>query len=116
MSIQTNGSWQSTGPFSHQWPDGSVEHYQSGYHAVCTAAGQQRRVVLGFTTREAAGMKDRHRVVVFFGQIQKSLFPVVEFVGANDFSTTGVLVSVVKHASRKHLRPGEAIPGSYQSM
>jgi hypothetical protein len=73
-------------------------------------------VVIGFTDREAVGKTDRRRVIVFFGKVGKSLYPVVEFIGANDLGTSGLLASVVKHSSREHVRPGEAVPAEYQGL
>lgn len=116
MNTQVSATWQPTGPFSFRWPDGSIEHYEEGFQALCSVGGQQQSIVQGNTHREAAGKADRRRVIVFFGEVGKALYPVVEFVGANDFDSSGMLASVVKHPSRKHLRPWEAVPTSYETL
>jgi hypothetical protein len=116
-------SWQEIGGFSHQWPHGAseaegtnLETYEKGYAGVITIEGKETSFVIGMGKRPAAGMDDRARLVVFKGKPGRTLYPLVEFVGANDFDTSGRLVSIIRREGRKPVRPGESLPAAYDGM
>ena len=58
---------------------------------------------------------NRKRVSIFM-ESNSTLVPLVQFVGANDYETTGRLASVIKLEDGRHLRPGEAVPNEYADM
>lgn len=96
--------------FRHRWPNGAQETYEEAHAGTARSGGDVRSVLIGFTTREAAG-KLRKRAVVF---VDKR--PMVEFVGADDFDRSEMMVSLVKRANGKHLRPGGPIPSEYKRL
>ena len=93
-------------PFKHRWPDNTVEHYKEAYSGSVKTSYGAKNVRIGFTRREAAG-KARERSAVFIDNR-----PLVEFVGADDFESTQVMVSVLKVHGRQ-VRPIEGPPRSY---
>lgn len=114
--------WKATEPFTYQWPHRadaeeaeSQEHYEEAYSCMVPVDGQERSFVIGFCDRPAAGIPDRRRAVVFQGTPGQTLYPVVEFTGANDFATSGRMASLVRQG-RKTVRPGEALPAGYEDM
>ena len=100
--------WREASPFSHTWPEGSIENYSEAYEADLDLSDCSM-VKIGYTTREAAGEKDRYRVIVFlkFGSL---LIPAVEFAGANDFDKSHKVASVVKNDDNKQSFPGHNFP------
>lgn len=116
-------SWQEIDSFSYQWPhdaheeaNKSLEPYEKAYEGAISIEGKETPFVIGIGKRAAAGMDDRARLVVFKGKIGKTLYPLVEFVGANDFATSGKMVSVIRREGRKPVRPSEPIPIAYEGM
>lgn len=96
-------------PFDYQWPH-SIEHYDKGFTTSKTINGQQISFRIGFTEREAAGMK-RKRVVVWIADR-----PLVEFAGGNDFDKDGLLASIIKLSDNKQLTPYQKIPSEYKDF
>jgi len=45
-----------------------------------------------------------------------SYYPMVEFVGADNFEGNGQMASIIKTREGKHLRPGESLPIEYVSL
>lgn len=117
--IWENVKWEAAPPFTYRWPSkpGEVveEHFDEAYKAVLPLGDKKQPMLIGFTDREAAGMKNRRRAVVFLGE-EPRLLAVVEFAGANDFDTSGLLVSVIKLPDGKHLKPGAVVPAEYAEM
>jgi hypothetical protein len=109
-------AWARVSGFEYTWPLNVIEAFPEAYRAQVPLGSQVVTVTIGFTDREAVGMKDRRRAVVFIGS--PNLVPAVEFSGANDFDKTGLMASVIKLPRRsggghQHLRPGQAIPAEY---
>lgn len=116
-------SWKEFGGFPHQWPRSAseeegtnLETYEKGFEGKITIEGKQIPFVIGIGKRPAAGMEDRARLVVFKGKPGKTLYPLVEFVGANDFDASGKMVSIIRREGRKPVRPGEPLPAAYEGM
>jgi hypothetical protein len=121
-------SWvKKDGGFDYLWPreKGEDENgeplqnkevFDEAYQATILVNGQDTPFVIGFCDRKAAGMDDRRRAVVFKGELGKTLYPLVEFAGANDFAKSGTMVSTIRVDGRKALKPGEAIPEMYADM
>ena len=72
--------------------------------------------VIAFGNRPSAGMHDRRRTVVFQGEVGRTLYPKVEFSGANDFAVSGRMVSVIRRDGRKPVRIGDTLPADYALM
>lgn len=116
-------SWNEFGSFSHQWPHGAaeaegtnLETYEKGYAGVIAIDGKETPFVIGMGKRTAAGMENRARLVVFKGKPGKTLYPLVEFTGANDFDASGKMASIIRREGRKPVRPGEPLPAAYADM
>ena len=81
---------QVTPNYEFKWPGGDIESYASSieYQALADDGGHLIRI--GFGTRNAYG-RDRIRVVIWIDN-----YPQAEFVGADDFDTTGEVLSEIK--------------------
>ena len=116
--------WNRTGAFSYRWPSradepAADEDYPDAFEGLIYRRGRVRRgkkLLIGFTIRNSAGM-DRRRATVFLARNERSsdttLYPIVEFAGANDFETTRRLASVIKLRNRRQLQPGDPLPSEY---
>ena len=116
-------NWDEFGSFSHQWPKKAseaagtnLETYEKGYAGVIGIDGKETPFVIGIGKRAAAEMNDRARLVVFKGKPGKTLYPLVEFTGANDFDVSGKMASIIRREGRKPVRPGEALPAAYAQI
>jgi excisionase family DNA binding protein len=108
--------WEPAPAFSHKWPAlNDVEGFEEAYRTEVVVGNRTQPFLIGFTDRAAAGKDDRRRAVVFLGDSPR-LLPAVEFAGANDFETSGLMASVIKLPDGKHLRPGAPIPAEYAEM
>jgi hypothetical protein len=121
--------WQKAEPFNFRWPSsaqvkGAVEKYSEAFEGVVLKNGRvhrSKKLLVGFTTRKAVGMENRRRSIVFLVRNdtrngQPSLYPVVEFAGANDYETSQRLASLIKLPNRTHLRSGDPIPSDYNGF
>jgi len=120
--------WQEAKAFDYRWPTPAlqpkwIEKYSKAFTGTIRKDGKMRgELLIGFTTREAAGMPERRRVTIFFRAMldqdnpATTLYPLVEFAGANDYETSRLLASVIKLPSRKQLRKEEPVPEDYQGF
>jgi len=104
--------WNKREKFTFKWPDGYEENYEFGYETEIEGGHQ---FVIGYTNRAAAEKKDRRRVVVFQDH-GSYLVPVVEFTGANDFTETRRLASIIKDRKGRHVRFKSQLPPEYMEM
>jgi len=111
----TEIDWEKVEPFTYAWPDRSEETYSEVYQATINISSGRHIIKIGYTTRKAAGMKDRVRVIVFM-TVGNQLFPVVEFAGANDFDKTQKIVSFIKNREGRHVQSKEQLPHEYDDM
>lgn len=112
--------WEQAEPFEFKWPDSSLEPQDEVYRGTVQVGQRQVPILIAFTNREAAGQM-RRRATVFWGDKNPALYPLVEFVGGNDFESSGTMASVIKHpptdtGAGRHVRPGEQLPALYQSI
>lgn len=96
------------GPFSWRWPQ-ETETFDRGWAAVATAGGQEFHVRHGIGCRDVYGRSRLHSVTWVEGQ------PTVEGAEADDFDVSACLLSLIK-VTKRHLRPGDAIPPAYGSF
>jgi uncharacterized HhH-GPD family protein len=96
------------GSFSWRWPE-EVETFERGWAAVATADDQEFHVRHGIGRRDVYGRSRLHSVTWVEGQ------PTVEGVEADDFDRSGCLLSLIK-VTKRHVRPGDAIPPGYSSF
>ena len=122
MKQLTSMQWQRIDPFRHLWPTergepGNYEDYDEAYTLHLRVNDKSVPLVIGFCDREAAGMKNRRRAIVFWGVVGAAMVPVIEFSGANDFAKTGTMASVIRaDDSRKHIGPNTPLPAGYDDV
>jgi hypothetical protein len=92
-------------PFTYKWPDKNDHDYDTVYEGVTTVKGRGRKIVIGFGKSSKPGHR-RFAVVFVDGR------PMVTFRAADD-KQSGLMLSIIKVADRKQLRPGDPIPGEY---
>jgi hypothetical protein len=113
----SQAQWKPIDPFVYLWPGGKFDEPQEeAFTATFTIGNRAMPLVISFCNRPTSGMDDRRRANIFSGVVGVNLYPVVEFVGANDFKVSGKMASVVKHSDRKHAKPGEALPEGYEGF
>ena len=113
--------WNAIGAFDHQRPElrGKPlvpEHFDEGYRVVIMRNGVEVVFIIGFCRRDAAGLVGRGRAVVFRVGPRGTKYPVVEFVGANDYDVTGNMGSIILSGGRRSVRPDEVVPAHYGDM
>jgi hypothetical protein len=96
------------GPFSWHWPD-AVESFDCGWAAVASLNGDEYHIRHGLGHRAVYGRPRLRSVTWVEGQ------PTVEGVEADDFEKSRSLLSLIK-LTKRHLRPEDAIPQSYQGF
>lgn len=102
-------AFQKDKPFSYTWPMSQREQYKEAYIARPSTDGV-KIIKIGFCERRSGGMM-RKRAIVFLDG-----YPTVEFTGANNFSTSELMASVIKGANRSQVRPDEGVPAVYQHL
>lgn len=108
--------WDQT-TFEHFWPtETKPEVYAEAYRLKTHINGKEVPLLIGFCNRQAAGMINRRRAVVFLGEQGHSVYPLVEFTGANDFEDSGTMASVVRSDKRKQCRSDQPIPACYDDI
>ncbi len=111
--------WLDTGPFDYRWPE-VKEHMDASYTSGIKIGAEDKSFTIGFTDRKAVGMM-RRRAVVFLGAKPRGLRPIVEFVGTNDYQTTGKMASPIKIARGisvgwRTLQSDERLPAAYAGL
>ena len=97
---------ESTGPFEFRWPNG-LEHFESGWSYQLSNRGEIHQVRHGVGSREVYGRKLVHTVTWLDGHVQ------VEGVEADDYPSTGALISLLRHPDKKMIRTIEEVPADY---
>ena len=99
--------------FPFYWPgESEPEKYDVGFKRTIRNNGKNIPLVIGLGNRFAAG-RERRRAVVFWGDPDGTMYPVVEFTGSNDFDDTKRMASVIKIDGRKQLKLTDDIPEPY---
>jgi excisionase family DNA binding protein len=96
-------------PFKYTFPKCHPETYSETYISHFNDEGI-KTMKIGFSERSSGGMK-RKRAVVFLDG-----YPTVEFTGANDFTTSELMASVLKGRDRSQIRPDEGVPPEYRHL
>ena len=108
--------WNRT-TFEHFWPtETEPEVYAEAYQITTQVRGKEVPLLIGFCNRKAAGMMNRRRAVVFLGKQENSVYPLVEFTGANEFDENGTMASVIRGDGRKQCRSHQPVPSGYDDM
>lgn len=105
--------WREIAAFNYKWPNGG-EDFHGGVAARVRFGQREVPLLIGFTDRKSAG-RVRRRAVVFWGEPDATLYPMVEFVGTNDFESTGRMASVIKDGG-KHVKPEGQVPPPYNGF
>ena len=102
---------QVTPGYEFRWPSGDIESYASSIEYRAVADDGEHLIRIGFGSRYAYG-RERIRVVIWIDS-----YPQAEFVGADDFDTSGEVLSeiiVPSDGSNRICRyPDEPIPERY---
>jgi len=102
---------QVTPNYEFRWPGGDIESYPNSIEYRAVAHDGEHSIRIGFGNRYAYG-RERIRVVVWIDN-----YPQAEFVGADDFDTSGEVLSEIivpsDGSSRICRYPDEPIPERY---
>ena len=100
--------------YDYRWPGGNTEHYDNWieYEALAVDGSHSMRIGVGY--RPTYG-KDRVRVVIWVDGK-----PQAEFLGADDYTNSGDVLSELKvpgeHAQRICRYPEEPVPERYAGL
>jgi uncharacterized HhH-GPD family protein len=96
-------------PFDFRWPD-AVEHFDRGWEATVALSGRPHRVRQALATRIAYG-RPRVRLVAWVdGEVA------VEGVEADDYRTSGALVSLIRAADKTMVRRPDDVPEEVRGL
>lgn len=105
---------EATTGYKYKWPDSYVEDYTSSIVYRASAGDGEHLIRVGIAARETYG-RNRARVTVWIDD-----YPHAEFVGADDFESSGDVLSEVKIPGDVGERicryPAEAIPERYTAF
>jgi uncharacterized HhH-GPD family protein len=97
------------GSFDFRWPAG-VEHFEAGWEFQLNIGGERHSVRHGLGGRVVYGRERVHTVTWLDGAVR------VEGVEADDYPTTGALLSVLRHAGKTHVRAMSEVPIDYSGF
>lgn len=106
-------TWVPAPGFAHLWPDSSTEEYPTAYQTDVVVHGTRYPLVIGYGMRDTAGM-NRRRVTAFLIR-GNTRYPLVEFVGGNEFERDRLLAAVIK-VDGKHCTEPEEVPTELASL
>lgn len=95
--------------YQHRYPGKALETFDALFYDARGFRGKAVKVVVGFGERVALGAR-RARAVVFVGGE-----PVVEFLGADDYNRSGLLLSPIRKDTRP-LRAEGPLPVLYYAL
>jgi excisionase family DNA binding protein len=110
QSRRTKCSLNHSKKFSFTWPSGTIEHYDQAHEGVVRVDDGWEAVKIGFTKRKTAG-RLRKRAVVFVNRR-----PRAEFVAADDFEESRLMVSLIKTKGGRQIPPTEYLPREYEKF
>lgn len=110
QSRRTTFSLNRARNFPFTWPSGTTEHYNQAREGVVRVDDGWKAVKIGFTMRETAG-RLRKRAVVFVNRR-----PRAEFVAADNFEKSRLMVSLIKTKSGRQIPPTEYLPREYEKF
>lgn len=93
-------------PFRWRWPEG-FEAFATGWEYTIETAGRFHSVRHGVGGRVVYGQYRVHTVTWLEGQ------PMVEGVAADDYASSGELLSVLRIGGRSHVRRPDEVPAGY---
>lgn len=93
--------------YAFQWPSGNHESYPDYIDYQAVSADGEHTVRVGFGRRETYG-QERMRVVIWIDG-----YPTAEFLGADDFNSTGDVLSVIKVGKKECKYREDAVPERY---
>jgi uncharacterized HhH-GPD family protein len=94
------------GPFDFRWPD-AVEHFESGWTYTLRIDGESHKIRHGLGGRPVYGRERVHTVTWLDGAIQ------VEGVEADDYPSTGALLSSLRRLDKKLVRTYDEVGEEY---
>ncbi|BDI28602.1 hypothetical protein CCAX7_006530 [Capsulimonas corticalis] len=109
--------WETAQPFYHQWPNSKEKELQdAAFTQIIEIDTKHISLVIGFATRDTASMPARRHATVFWGDIGRTLYPLVQFAGANDFENSGLLASIIRDSGRATVAADAPLPSGYEDM
>ncbi|HMD86916.1 MAG TPA: helix-turn-helix domain-containing protein [Terriglobia bacterium] len=93
--------------FTYKWPNGEERVYPRAFAGPVRVDDEWKAVQIGFGKITRAG-KQRDQAVVFINHR-----PRVEFLGADNFELTNLMVSIIKTSGGRHVPVKEYIPFEY---
>lgn len=96
-------------PFDFRWPE-NLEHFEGGWGFRVEVDGTTHRVRHGLGGREVYGRERVHTVTWLDGKVQ------VEGVEADDYPTSGALLSAVRRHDLKLARDHREVPPGYDGF
>lgn len=93
--------------FSYRWPNGEEREYPKAFAGPVRVDDEWKVVQIGFRETNRAG-KERQQAVVFVNRR-----PRAEFLGADDFGKSKLMVCIVKTRAGRHVSDREYVPFEY---
>jgi uncharacterized HhH-GPD family protein len=103
------GDIEQIGPFDFRWPEG-VEHFESGWTFQLIVEGETHGVRHGIGGREVYGRERVHTVTWLDGEVA------VEGVEADDYPSSGCLLSLLRHPDKKMVRSLQDVHPAYDGF
>jgi len=96
--------------FSFRWPNGEEREYPKAFAGPVRVDDEWKVVQIGFRETVRAGKK-RQQAVVFINRR-----PRAEFLAADDFAKSKLMVSIVKTKAGRHVPEREYVPFEYADL
>lgn len=103
------GDIEQIGPFDFRWPEG-IDHFESGWTFQLDVEGETHGVRHGIGGREVYGRERVHTVTWLDGEVA------VEGVEADDYPSSGCLLSLLRHTDKKMVRSLQDVPAAYEGF
>jgi hypothetical protein len=97
-------------PFHYTYPKRDPHHFDPAFEGTIRLGDKELRFQIGFRQRRTPG-KERMMAYVF---INRS--PRAEFVAADDYASSGMMVCLVKTREGCQVRPNEPVPPEYANF
>jgi hypothetical protein len=102
--------------FEHKWPDGKVTPFERALcFEVVEVGGATAHYVVAYGFKKSYGSRRRWVVVFRRSRRGRTLSPLVEFVGTDDWQARGLVASLIKEPGGRLVKVGE-VPRDYEVL